>query len=530
MKREVLVLDVSKEGCESSFEKFINKHIRQDMREILLKDSFLVERTYIHAFDEKIATIEDCIRHYSEGQLEGSLEDCIREVTEKIEAAREICLNKLKEQFANEGFNLGFNIKYCDKETINVIVDFLNSLNQKGIKPNIIIRHDAYGFEKEELLNLMDLREFLQEDFNITEKFKNKFGFEEEKEEKLSDDSILGKGDFSFDRTVEAYKKMEDEIKKIESLNLSPFEKFLYVHDFVANRIYNEQPREMSSHESRDFVNAMTGDYIVCVGYAEIMENFCNRLGIECKVISGFSRNKGECGHAANVVKIVDEKYGIDGEYFCDACYDSRKEHSRQGIFYAALPLQDIKHIEQSKFFDKRVENYSGKKESKPIPLKAFQEALTSVYSKTDGENFNENKISGLLSNAVDDAKKYSDGDNAFSACVRYKRKIYEAVTNNEKLNYKMLRYIFHNIHEKDKLSKTILRLLYTLEGEKLDNFVDLLNKDFTYSYKKWDLQYSCENKLLIPALYLFEKSQGKSQELETIKKADQDIDLYNFL
>ena len=230
----------------------------------------------------------------------------------------------------------------------------------------------------------------MQEEFNIKINIYEKYTEENE--------DIV-----SLNQTIEAYQKMDEEIEKIKDLDLSPFEQFLYIHDFAANKIYNEEDDWRDVSKSRSFVNTMTSDYIVCAGYAHIVKAFCDRLGIECLYLEGYPEKenpaaKQEDGHAANIIKIVDEKYGIDGYYFCDACWDSKKfpEEEFKRYFFAALPIQDIDNIEKlvsARFFAHEIKKLDIDKESKPISITTFKKALISLYSKIKKDDFDKQQV-----------------------------------------------------------------------------------------------------------------------------------------
>jgi len=525
---KIFIKNVDKDGCFNGCKKFKDYIMNMERnRTVVLdklnKEARFLTQIYLRCFKYKSHQIEQWApsENFKEEYLEfitkegiESQEDFIKVVTEKIEFAEDSLFNQIIEQ-EKDNLEFYFEITHCGKEAVNDIIDFLNTFKQKGIEPKIIIKHNAYGFEKEELVNLLDLKDYLQKDFEVAEKIKEEFVEEkaniDEKSALKLQDTFLTDSAVSFERTIEAYKKMEEEIKKIESLNLSTFEKFLYVHDFAAKRIYNVESTGMSSAESRTFVNAMTGDYIVCAGYAAIVEKFCERLGIDCRRIVGYSSTEREPGHAADVVKIVDEKYGINGEYFCDACNDSNYKQ----YFYAALPLQDIQHIEQSRYFNDVLERYKGEKESKPIPIKAFQQALISLYSKIEGENFNKDKITRRLNISIH--ASLSKGDNAFSVEYRHRSQIANDIQDGKKLDFEQLKYIFKNLYVKDDLSETILRLLNELDEKRKNRLINTLNKHFKFENLRECISYKCNNKLVIPGIYLLDKTVDKHNVKESI-------------
>ena len=502
--------EITKEGLERTFNfnELVKKWIHYDVCEILEKESFLLKDIYTYCFYNNECSIKEYLEKQKTSDVE-NVEDFMQQATQKIESAIQLCANKTKEEFAADDNDFLFSVKRCDKETIKCIIDYLTSLSQQGLNPNIAIHQDSHKFDKEEILNLMDFREFLQKDFEVNEIRNAQFG----KKEGWSGFRV------SFDKTIEAHQKMEEEIKIIEDLNLSPFEKFLYVHDFVASKIYKHVPGDKSSVKSRTFADTMTGDYIVCVGYAAILERFCNRLGIDCRRISGQSTIKGEPGHDANVVKIIDEKYGINGEYFCDTCFGSKKNDYdfNKHYFYAALPLQDIQYIKQSEFFNDVLAGYEGEKESKPIPIKAFQQALTSLYSQIEGKNFDANKVRSNLKRSIMIAEEANalDGENAFSASRNNFKKISKEISNGEKLEYKQLKYIFKNLNVKDDLSETILRLLNELDEKRKNRLINTINKHFKFDNLTDSFTYECKNKLVIPGIYLLDKTIDKQNVQE---------------
>lgn len=287
----------------------------------------------------------------------------------------------LKEIEANLELSLYLDYDNYSQNTIKQICSFITALRQKNTKSfDIKLTTPENGFRKSDLESLLNLSQILNQDLIVTEN-----------QDEIDSEVLLSK-------VIEAYGKMDGLVERINSLNLSPFEKFLLVHDYAANRIYKNAENDhlfFNADKSRSFVNVMTSDTIVCVGYAQIVKEFCKRLGIECEYISGDPldnideqgpHTKREPGHAANIVHIVDEKYGIDGFYFCDACWDSRKTTEDKGkqYFYSALPIQDMDKIESSKYFSHVINSLNIPKSSKPIPVSIFRHALNTIYSDTE--------------------------------------------------------------------------------------------------------------------------------------------------
>jgi hypothetical protein len=130
--------------------------------------------------------------------------------------------------------------------------------------------------------------------------------------------------------TVEAYLKTCDYIDSIvgliKSRNLSPIEQIMYAYDVVRNRIYNAESDNEDQSVSRDVTDVTLGDKIVCLGYARLLNEILTRLGFNCAEYLMDDTQRKE-GHAISAICIKDDKYAIDGVYFFDPTWDSKKEN-----------------------------------------------------------------------------------------------------------------------------------------------------------------------------------------------------------
>lgn len=155
-----------------------------------------------------------------------------------------------------------------------------------------------------------------------------------------------GLDDYELSEVISAQEQIESFSKKINALDASPLEKYLIIYDFLTSKIYNES--ELSASKSRDIIAVLNGNNIVCVGYSRMLERLCEEAGIECygqacEVRSKFDKDYLE-RHRNNIVRIKDEKYGIDGMFYADACWDAvrkGKEHKKT-YMYALLPFADV--------------------------------------------------------------------------------------------------------------------------------------------------------------------------------------------
>lgn len=121
--------------------------------------------------------------------------------------------------------------------------------------------------------------------------------------------------------------------------SLNELEKFIWAYSFVANRKYVANTFDLDS--PRHITSIMkTGD-CVCVGFATILKELCNRLNIECYINScqvlDRTNNSYE-GHCNNVVVINGEAY------YCDACWDcvSEKRRPRRTFAHCLTSFQDV--------------------------------------------------------------------------------------------------------------------------------------------------------------------------------------------
>lgn len=132
-------------------------------------------------------------------------------------------------------------------------------------------------------------------------------------------------------KTMSAIKQQSDDIKQ---LGLSPMETIMYVYDQVRNRVYTFENEGESCFKSRDLSEVMFGDKIVCAGYANVFHVLLHYIGIENLVVLLTERNNPKSGHARNVVYVKDDKYDIDGVYYFDPTWNSKRKNETNEYLY----------------------------------------------------------------------------------------------------------------------------------------------------------------------------------------------------
>lgn len=120
---------------------------------------------------------------------------------------------------------------------------------------------------------------------------------------------------------------------------LSNFEKYLYAYNITKQfKTYKENKNDLD--QSRNLYNILTNEYMVCVGYSNMLGDLLNKLGIPSMKLSidvdisydNVNKNNEyvekkdvtvKAGHARRYVNLVDEKYGINGFYVSDPTWDN---------------------------------------------------------------------------------------------------------------------------------------------------------------------------------------------------------------
>lgn len=136
--------------------------------------------------------------------------------------------------------------------------------------------------------------------------------------------------------------------------NLSPFEKYIYAYNIAKK--YKNYYFSSDSNESRSLYNVLENDYIVCVGYTNLLSDLLDKLqipNIQLSVSVDSSYNNVGNGniplenkpinnafHSRIYVSIVDSKYGINGFYIGDPTWDSYDGYDLYN--YLALTDEEI--------------------------------------------------------------------------------------------------------------------------------------------------------------------------------------------
>lgn len=138
----------------------------------------------------------------------------------------------------------------------------------------------------------------------------------------------------TFDECVNTFKKMDEMVERINRYDFSPIEKIMYIYDLVRDRIYSTENDNSDMSKSRDLSSVLLNENIVCLGYARIFSSLLQRVGINSREVLLLNEAENS-GHARNEVYIKDDKYNIDGIYYFDPTWDSRRNENDNLYLYS---------------------------------------------------------------------------------------------------------------------------------------------------------------------------------------------------
>jgi len=112
-----------------------------------------------------------------------------------------------------------------------------------------------------------------------------------------------------------AINKARHIVAELISRDMSDFEKEKILHDYIINNTsydYINYKRNTLSEDSYTEYGCLVLGKTVCSGYAKAMKLLCDLAGIECMIVTGWSKNSNPEGHSWNIVKIDGEYYHLD--------------------------------------------------------------------------------------------------------------------------------------------------------------------------------------------------------------------------
>lgn len=315
--------------------------------------------------------------------------------------------------------------------------------------------------------------------------------------------------------------KLNSLIETIKNSNLSPYEKYLAVYNIVKQfKEYKEN--KLEPYKAREIKEILKNEYMVCVGYANLLTILLDKVNIPCISISAVVENKNYtsflpledrpivlAGHQRNLIKIDDEKYNIHGIYIADSTFDNDLNtdlYNNASVTYDKFKEADL--LEKLRFddyifdahnFNEFVEkvNYCLKheiryKQKMSSRKMTYEERIIDAYHyiyintlkllyKLDKNKWYEyvNKYHNLFSKEIDEYKSLKDIENIYSEFLTDLGYYIIKLSNNEIDIYKTLNAA--------KIVKKVINGYSDKEIEDWENMTKIIYDDVekrTYPYK----------------------------------------------
>lgn len=235
-----------------------------------------------------------------------------------------------------------------DKSVEESVQKILKQIKGSNIKINSLCcsYKESYIYDKGDIESFKSINSFCE---------KNNINFD------VSLNGAFGE----YNKYLIARQKIEDFVEKLNSTTieengietpLSVGEKYILIHRFVSKREYHEDEENFFNDDMRNWIGLLSTDYAICSGFASLLKMLCDRVFTEEEVkcfeqgSDVFDKNGEKLGgHANNLVYIKDEKYGLDGFYYCDTCWDSVND-KESTLSHCLIPFDQAMSHKRAEF------------------------------------------------------------------------------------------------------------------------------------------------------------------------------------
>ena len=272
---------------------------------------------------------------------------------------------------------------------------------------------------------------------------------------------VDGYMEFTEKEILTANSRIKEVVNTIKKEKLSPLEAVLYVHTLLTQREYFKEEHE---NKNRSIYSVLNQKNIICTGFANIfaaifLELNDPRIKVKEAVLN---MDRGAWSHAVNNVYINDEKYGIEGYYYLDACANAENKNST-GLDYFMIPLTDIRYsyvnVGDKQFMFETMEGNLG---NNTMPFNADAEywGWDYVTSKKSGiKEIRNNNREVVLKSTIEFLN--TDFANKFKA--QFEDEFGDTTTEQEKLYAKIITNVVRgtipiNIYELEKAYAVIAK------------------------------------------------------------------------
>lgn len=321
-----------------------NKNIKRIRINDYKLDRVLYDKLYNSPIEEiETEDMEDSLKNVFGGKIASNDRRCLIKYY-NYEALRELKTLDLYEPLTDEEIqyldfiNDDCKIKVSNTNDFNSIFKMLDKSRELGKKFDVKIRVQSkgnYNYKNE-------FNAYLFSNLDIVDNYPN---------------LMVGVGileEYDIKEYLEHEKRLVEMIRP--AINLSPLEKFYFAYNIVKKyKKYKEVEDDDQKNKSRNLYDVLDGDFMVCVGYATMLGDLLDKLGVpnraygvsvdvgldkvarDAEVLGDDVLVHGD-GHARLEVSIVDPKYGVDGIYISDPTWDNELE---EDCYNCGLMSQD---------------------------------------------------------------------------------------------------------------------------------------------------------------------------------------------
>lgn len=203
----------------------------------------------------------------------------------------------------SETLEKNYHLSFSNVDSIEDVVKVINALKQKNYQIDVI----EINLENQDYKDIILLKN-IESEYNLRIKYSGSFS------------------NISFEEFVAMRETLNYFKNMILDANLSPLEQITFAYDLIKSFKYRESEDKSNSREIHSIIR---DGKIVCVGYAVFFKQLLEELGMEAHCIDTVCHDEKDGKflgfHTRNIVKVQDDKYGIDGYYAFDATFDSNR-------------------------------------------------------------------------------------------------------------------------------------------------------------------------------------------------------------
>lgn len=244
--------------------------------------------------------------------------------------------------------------------------------------------------------------------------------------------------DCSVDEFILMRKNIDKIVNEIREKQLSNLEKVIYVYDIVKKYNY----KSSDSMDGRQLHKLFNTDNIVCAGYARLMSEVLDELGINAGIYK-LTTQDNEL-HARNFVHIIDEKYNVNSIYSMEPTWES-KINQEYSYSMFLTPINKLKETFPNDKFREDIDVLCRTKTLEQISLKD----RISLYKFFKNVDLTEKEIDDTLKEATKEVTLSSFCEaliNAKIAQGKERKIIEEKVPRIIKYNTSLTEYLNKNI------------------------------------------------------------------------------------